>query len=84
MSVAGADLQCNFSPIAYIQSHCTRFPQATVDQHRSVSPIKFWHLNGVSAFVAPVQVSTDPVYRQAIGITQRGSVQNLPGLSINM
>lgn len=71
-----------FSPIAYVHSHSARFPQAIVDQHSPVGPIEFWHLDGVPAFVAPVQVPADPIHCQAIWVTQGGPVQNLLGQSV--
>lgn len=67
-----------FSPIADIQGHSTRFPQAAVYQHSPVGAIEFWHLNGVPAFVTPVQVPANPIHCQAIWVAQGCPVQNLP------
>ncbi|TNN82489.1 hypothetical protein EYF80_007324 [Liparis tanakae] len=77
-AVTQAEQQNDTSNRPDIHSHSPRFPQALVDQHSPVGPIELGHLDGVPAFVTPVQVPTNPIHRQAIWVTQGGPVQNLP------
>lgn len=81
MSVTGLKKQQNetkdekpLSPVANIHSNSSRFSQPIVDQHGSIGTVEFGHLNGVSAFVTPVQVSSDPVHCQTVRVTERGTV----------
>lgn len=68
---------CSCSPVAHVHSQSARLPQAAVDQHGPIGPVEFGYLDGVAAFVTPVQVPAHPIHRQAVWVTQRRPVQNL-------
>lgn len=61
-------------PILHIHHQSPGLAEARADQHRPIGPIELGHLNGVPAFVAPVQVATHPVHSQPVGVAEACTV----------
>lgn len=68
-----------YLPILHVHHQSPGLTEARADQHCPIGPIELGHLNGVSAFVTPVQVATHPVHSQPVWVTKARPVQHLLG-----
>ena len=64
-------------PILHVHHQRPGLTEAGADQHCAIGPVELGHFDGVPAFVTPVQVATDPIHSQPIGVAEARPVQHL-------
>ena len=63
-------------PIPRIDSKSSWLKQSIPDQDPPMLPVQVRDFNGVASLVAPVEVPSDPVDGQPIGVLQRRELMN--------
>ena len=64
-------------PVLHVHHQRPGLTQAGADQHRAIGPVELGHFDGVPAFVTPVQVATNPIHGQPVGVAEARPVKHL-------